>query len=95
MFVVKLYVITRSYRKHTEVGYVILKKYWGQGFGTRILKALLTWAKQNMHKDKVIAFTPVDHVASKRVMQKVGMVYIGNDIMKGVEWVIYEYPLFD
>ncbi len=74
-----------------EVGYLLLKKYWGKGYATRILKALLAWAKDNIHKNKIIAYTPVDHLASERVMQKAGMKFVRKDIMKGVECVVYEY----
>lgn len=76
-----------------EVGYLLLKKYWGKGYATRILKALLSWAKDNIHKDKIIAFTPINHSASERVMQKAGMVFSRKDKMKGEECVIYEYKL--
>ena len=76
-----------------EVGYIILRKYWGQGYATRILKALLSWARTNIQKDKVIAYTPVDHTASQRVMQKAGMIYTKTGIMKGVDCVIYEFKL--
>jgi [ribosomal protein S5]-alanine N-acetyltransferase len=71
-----------------EVGYVILKEHWGKGLASRILKVLLAWAKENIQKDKIIAFTPVNHIASERVMQKAGMVFVKQDIMKGVNCVI-------
>lgn len=77
----------------TEVGYLVLKKYWGKGYATRILKILLHWAKSNIKKDKIIAFAPVNHLASARVMQKAGMIFSRKGIMKGVECVIYEYQL--
>jgi ribosomal-protein-alanine N-acetyltransferase len=77
----------------TEVGYLVLKKYWGKGYATRILKILLSWAKSNIKKDKIIAFTPINHLASERVMQKAGMFFSRKGIMKGVECVIYEYKL--
>lgn len=76
-----------------EVGYLVLKKFWGQGYATRILKALLSWAKENINRDKVIAFTPVTHLASEKVIQKAGMAFSRKGIMKGVECVIYEYIL--
>lgn len=77
----------------TEVGYLVLKKYWGKGYATKILKVLLAWANNNIKKDKIIAFTPIAHAASERVMQKAGMVFSRKGIMKGVECVIYEYKL--
>jgi len=76
-----------------EVGYLILKKYWGKGYASRILKILLAWAKKYIKKDKIIAFTPINHLASERVMQKAGMSFSRIGIMKGVECVIYEYKL--
>ena len=76
-----------------EVGYLILKKYWGQGYASRILKILFIWAKDNIKKDKIIAFTPINHIASEKVMQKAGMTYSRTGIMKGVECAIYEYKL--
>jgi len=77
----------------TEVGYLILKKYWGKGYASKILKILLNWAKNNIKKDKIIAFTPLDHIASEKVMQKAGMIFSRKGIMKSVECVIYEYKL--
>lgn len=76
-----------------EVGYLVLKKHWGKGYASEILKELLLWAKNNIGKDKVIAFTPVNHIASERVMQKAGMQFVGKQIMKGVDCVIYEYKI--
>lgn len=76
-----------------EVGYLVLKKYWGKGYASKILKILLDWARSNIKKDKIIAFTPIDHLASERVMQKAGMIFSRKGIMKDVECVIYEYKL--
>jgi RimJ/RimL family protein N-acetyltransferase len=77
----------------TEVGYLVLRKYWGRGYGSKILKNLLGWAKSNINKDKIIAFTPLAHVASERVMQKADMFFTRKGIMKGVDCLIYEYQL--
>lgn len=77
----------------TEMGYPVLKKYWGQGYATRILQTLLNWAKNNTHKDKIIAFTSLTHKASERVMQKAGMNFMRVDHLKGVDCVVHGYRL--
>ena len=77
----------------TEIGYLITKELWNKGYATKILMALLDWCKRNLKKKRVIAFTPVEHKASERVMQKAGMTFLKIDIMKGVNCVIYEYKL--
>ncbi len=76
-----------------EIGYLLSKKHWGQGHATKIVKDLLTWANTHIPKDKIIAFTPVNHIASERVMQKAGMTYVKKDVIKGLDCVIYEYKL--
>jgi len=76
-----------------EIGYLISKNYWGKGYATQMVKDLLTWANTHIPKDKIIAFTPANHIASERVMQKAGMTYVKKDVMKGLDCVIYEYKL--
>jgi ribosomal-protein-alanine N-acetyltransferase len=76
-----------------EVGYVLHQKYWGQGYGTEALKVLLVWAEKNIPNEYIIAFAPVDHIASQRVMEKCGMQYYKNDISKGDECKFYKKEL--
>src|SRR5579872_3457275 len=66
-----------------EVGYLLHKKFWGKGYASEALVALLEWAKQNIKADYIIAFTPIEHLASQRVMQKCGMEHYKNDTAKG------------
>lgn len=79
----------------TEAGYLVVKELWGKGCATRVLKALLDYAKTNLKKDKIIAFTPVKHEASIKVMQKAGMKYVETKVMPHIttECVVYEYNL--
>ncbi len=76
-----------------EVGFVFLKEYWGQGLAQEALRALLAWAKQSISAQRILAFTPTEHGASIRVMEKCGMRYLKTDIAHGVRCVFYEYPL--
>lgn len=77
-----------------EVGYVFLKKFWGKGFGTEALTALLQWAKQHIFVvDAIIAYTPVDHIASRRVMEKAGMRFYKKDIKDNQECIFYTMKL--
>ena len=78
-----------------EVGYVLLKKYWGQGLAQEALKALLAWAKNAIDTPRILAYAPTTHTASFNVMKKCGMRYMKTDIMRNTECDIYEYPLVD
>ena len=45
--------------------------------------------QENINADYIIAFTPVDHIASERVMQKYGMEHYKNAMVKGVACCFY------
>jgi ribosomal-protein-alanine N-acetyltransferase len=63
-----------------EIGYIFHKKYWGRGYASEVVSALLAWAQDNINADYIIAYAPLDHTASLRVMEKCGMKYYKNDV---------------
>ena len=67
-----------------EVGYLLHKKFWGKGYASEALAALLEWSKIHIKADYIIAFAPEDHIASQRVMHKGGMQYYKKDVAHGV-----------
>jgi RimJ/RimL family protein N-acetyltransferase/catechol 2,3-dioxygenase-like lactoylglutathione lyase family enzyme len=73
-----------------EVGYLLHKNYWNKGYATEALNALLDWAKKNIKRQYIIAFSPTRHIASQRVMQKCGMTLYKTDIAHGVECKFYK-----
>lgn len=72
-----------------EVGYLIAKKFWGKGYASEALNALLNWAKKNISADFIIAFAPINHKASHRVMEKCEMEYYKDETRHGVECKFY------
>lgn len=73
----------------TEIGYVLHKKFWGQGYASEAVDALLSYAKIHFDVDYIIAYADVDNIGSTRVMEKCGMQYYKNDIAKGIECKFY------
>lgn len=61
-----------------KVGYAIVQPRWGQGYATEALITLLSALLAVDGVDAVQADTFVSHVASRRVMEKAGMVFIGE-----------------
>ena len=76
-----------------EVGYVFLKEFWGRGLAQESLRALLSWAKQNLAVPRIVAYAPQQHAASINVMKKSGMRYFKTDSMRGVDCDFFEYAL--
>jgi RimJ/RimL family protein N-acetyltransferase len=56
-----------------EVGYVLAKPYWNQGYITEAVQAMVDWALKQKEIYRVAAFCDVENLASARVMEKVGM----------------------
>jgi ribosomal-protein-alanine N-acetyltransferase len=77
-----------------EVNYMISKKYWNKKIGQETLSALLQWASTNItFVDKIIGFTPINHLASQKVMERCKMQYQFNDYVDGIECRFYRWDL--
>ena len=61
-----------------EMGYGIAKKWHGQGYATEAVEALIGWAMLQESIDTVRARCLPDNAASVRVMEKNGMICVGE-----------------
>jgi len=73
-----------------EFGYLILKEHWGKGYATEATQAILEWGFDNTELECVIGFAPMEHLASRRVLEKVGMVFTHTDFYQNIECGFYE-----
>jgi RimJ/RimL family protein N-acetyltransferase len=64
-----------------EIGWRLCFEAWGQGYATEGARAVLVWAKDNVHApgDELVSFTTVRNVRSRRVMEKLGFVHDEKD----------------
>ena len=75
----------------TEFGYLIKKELWGQGYATEAAIALLEWGAKHIPADRIIGFAPLNHVASIRILEKIGMKFWKMDIYQNIPCVFYQY----
>jgi RimJ/RimL family protein N-acetyltransferase len=80
--------IQRKYRL-AELGYWIGRRFWGQGYCTEAMQAVLDYALHSAGLHKVTANHFADNPASGRVMQKAGMLYEAT--LKAYIWHAGEY----
>jgi [ribosomal protein S5]-alanine N-acetyltransferase len=64
--------------RRAEMGYTISRACWGQGYATEAVQALIRFGFDRMHLVRIEAVCLPEHLASARVMQKVGMVFEGQ-----------------
>lgn len=61
-----------------EVGYVLSKKFWGQGYMTQALKEVIRFLFEEADVNRIFATYDSRNSASGKVMAKVGMTYEGT-----------------
>ncbi|MGB3512938.1 MAG: GNAT family protein [Microcoleaceae cyanobacterium] len=60
-----------------EIGYTLSQKYWGKGYMTEVVNAIIYFGFRNMMLNRIEAKCEIKNIASARVMEKVGMKYEG------------------
>jgi len=73
-----------------EIAYRFACKYWGQGYASEAAQAALDYGLKILKIDRIIALTDPDHIASRRIMEKIGMKYYTNKEYYDREMVVYE-----
>lgn len=61
-----------------ELGWIVNKNYWGNGFAYEAAEALVKYFIDNMKTTHFIAHCDTENVASYKVMEKLGMVRTGK-----------------
>jgi GrpB-like predicted nucleotidyltransferase (UPF0157 family) len=54
------------------------QKYWGRGYATELVKALIKWGFEHISIDKLVAVTHPLNISSQKVLEKSGMDYAGK-----------------
>jgi RimJ/RimL family protein N-acetyltransferase len=80
----------RSHEGVAELNYLLDKPYWGAGRATEIARACLRHGFAEHGFDLIVGFTRPANAASRRVMEKAGLRYVGEVVAHGVKVVRYE-----
>jgi [ribosomal protein S5]-alanine N-acetyltransferase len=75
-------------RGEVEIGWAVASRYWGRGVGTAMGRhALAASAERGIAN--LVAYTRVDNVASRRVMEKLGLTHERDFEHAGYPHVLY------
>jgi ribosomal-protein-alanine N-acetyltransferase len=66
----------RPDRIYIDLGYRLREKFWGQGIATETALACLNYGFDTLNYDQIFACADINHTASNRVLQKIGLKYI-------------------
>lgn len=65
--------------KEADIGWIIDKRYWGNGISTLAAKALIEYLRDYLKIEYLVAYCDVRNIPSKRVMEKLGMTFAGTN----------------
>jgi RimJ/RimL family protein N-acetyltransferase len=76
-------------RNQVEVGYGLMSEFWGQGLATELARESLRIAYTVIHLPEVVSFTLPTNLASRRVMEKIGLHYDKDTVYADLPHVLY------
>ena len=69
----------------TEVGYLLDKHHWGEGYATEAAQASIQFGFESCSLDHIIALVHTDNTASRRVIEKCNMSYTETIHIWGID----------
>ena len=85
---------TRFFFQHdgSEIGYVINPKYHGKGIATEVVGRVIRYGFENLSLERIEGKFMIENEASRRVMEKNGMIFEGvrrnGMLIKGIYRIV-------
>ena len=65
--------------KEADIGWLIDKRYWGNGYATEAAKLLVEYIRTRLGRTDIVAYCDARNMASQKVMKNIGMVFAGSN----------------
>jgi [ribosomal protein S5]-alanine N-acetyltransferase len=67
-----------------DLGYRFKPAAWGKGYATEAAQQTLIYGLQQLQLKKIIAHAHIDNIGSQKVLEKIGMQYVGEGVEDGI-----------
>ena len=67
---------TNNHINYYDLGYRLIKRYWGKGYATESARASLDFGFEQLKLKDIYAMADVNNVASRKVLERVGLTFI-------------------
>jgi ribosomal-protein-alanine N-acetyltransferase len=81
---------TNNHSNYFDLGYRLIRQYWGKGIATEAAKACLDYGFTELKQHVIYGMTDVNNKASKNVLGKSGLKYKETFSLNGVPHVWFE-----
>jgi ribosomal-protein-alanine N-acetyltransferase len=80
---------------YPELGFMLVKKYWGKGLATEIAQTVIDYGFNSLGAKGIAARTILDNVQSIQVLKKLNFVHVKNLVnADGIELLIFHHINF-
>jgi RimJ/RimL family protein N-acetyltransferase len=82
--------MTNGHERYLDIGYRFIRRYWGQGYATESAIAARNYAFGIMNASVVYGAASVANMASRHVLEKIGMTYVNDYYWQDIPCRWYE-----
>ena len=75
--------------RRIELGYRLMKPYWGAGYAAEVGRAWLGWFDKHMEGERLFADVHPDNTRSQRVLAKLGFQHSHSERVHAMQMLIY------
>ncbi len=68
--------LINNHINYYDLGYRLIKRYWGQGYATESAIALLTIGFENFNINEIFAMAEIENINSNKILTKLGFEFI-------------------
>jgi ribosomal-protein-alanine N-acetyltransferase len=73
-----------------EIGYGLTSTYWGKGLATEVARAIVRYGFETAKLNEIVGVAATENIASWRVLERVGFVFVKKDRFMGLDVVFYK-----
>lgn len=77
--------LTNNHKNYYDLGYRLIRRYWGQGIATESALASLCYAFDKRNASEVYAMTDCENERSNRILKKIGLNCMEKFDLDGIE----------
>lgn len=81
--------IINNHKNYYDLGYRLIRRYWGQGIATETAYVSLQYAFDKIYANEVYAMADCENAGSNRILRKVGLRHIETFDHEGIEYNWY------
>lgn len=86
---------TNGHQNYYDLGYRLIRRYWGQGIATESAIASLDYGFQKLHINEVYGAASCENKASNKVLLKTGLRFVASFQFEGIDCNWYKIERTD